>query len=100
LTPTSDGLGYWLVAADGGVFAYGDATFQGSMAGSPLDAPVVGLAGAPTGQGYWLAAADGGVFAYGVVPFQGSMAGKSLNAPVVGIASAHGPSGCLAIARC
>jgi hypothetical protein len=61
---------------------------------------VVGLAGAPTGQGYWLAAADGGVFAYGVVPFQGSMAGKSLNAPVVGIASAHGPSGCLAIARC
>ena len=24
------GRGYWLVAADGGVFAYGDATFEGS----------------------------------------------------------------------
>jgi len=39
---TPDGNGYWLVAADGGVFAYGDATFFKSMGGQPLNAPVVG----------------------------------------------------------
>ena len=27
MTATSDGNGYWLVASDGGVFSYGDATF-------------------------------------------------------------------------
>jgi hypothetical protein len=29
-TPT--GLGYWLVAADGGIFTFGDASFYGSPA--------------------------------------------------------------------
>ena len=28
------GRGYWLVAADGGIFSYGDATFHGSMGGT------------------------------------------------------------------
>jgi hypothetical protein len=35
--------GYWLVASDGGVFAF-DAPFEGSMGGKPLNAPVVGMA--------------------------------------------------------
>jgi hypothetical protein len=35
--------GYWLVGADGGVYAFGRAAFQGSMAGRPLAAPVVAL---------------------------------------------------------
>jgi hypothetical protein len=39
-TPT--GKGYWEVAADGGVFAFGQAGFQGSMGGQKLNAPVVG----------------------------------------------------------
>jgi hypothetical protein len=39
---SSDGHGYWLVAADGGVFAFGDAVFYGSMGGHYLNAPVVG----------------------------------------------------------
>ncbi len=30
---TATGNGYWLVAADGGIFNYGDATFHGSAAG-------------------------------------------------------------------
>jgi hypothetical protein len=29
---TSDGAGYWMVAGDGGVFAFGDAPFWGSPA--------------------------------------------------------------------
>jgi len=61
-TPT--GKGYWLVAADGGIFAFGDAAFQGSMGAHPLDRPIVGMAATPTGKGYWLVAADGGIFAF------------------------------------
>ena len=54
MAATPDGKGYWLVAADGGVFAYGDAGFYGSMGGSSLVAPVVGMAATPDGKGYWL----------------------------------------------
>jgi hypothetical protein len=33
MAPTADGNGYWLVAADGGIFAFGDAAFRGSVPG-------------------------------------------------------------------
>jgi hypothetical protein len=33
ITATPDGLGYWLVGSDGGVFALGDAGFDGSLPG-------------------------------------------------------------------
>ena len=56
------------------------------MGGTNLNAPIVGIAGAPDGQGYWLAAADGGVFNFGSAGFYNSMGGQRLNAPVVGIA--------------
>jgi hypothetical protein len=69
---TTPGHGYWLAAVDGGVFAFGDAPFLGSLSGTRLNEPVVGLAPTPTGQGYWLAAADGGVFAFGDAPFLGT----------------------------
>jgi hypothetical protein len=38
------GAGYWLVASDGGVFSFGDALFDGSMAGMTLVEPMVGIA--------------------------------------------------------
>ncbi|HEX3946078.1 MAG TPA: protease pro-enzyme activation domain-containing protein, partial [Acidimicrobiales bacterium] len=47
------GTGYWLGAADGGIFAFGDARFYGSMGGQHLNAGVVGLAATPDGNGYW-----------------------------------------------
>jgi hypothetical protein len=84
---TPDGLGYWVVAADGGIFAYGDAAFEGSTGGIHLNAPVVGMAATPTGHGYWLVAADGGVFAFGDAVFAGSMGGRPLNQPIVGMAA-------------
>jgi hypothetical protein len=87
MAATPDGKGYWLVASDGGVFAFGDATFNGSMGGTHLNAPVVGMAATPDGKGYWLAAADGGVFSFGSAPFEGSMGAMSMNAPVVGMAT-------------
>ena len=46
-TAATSTQGYWLVAADGGVFSFGDAGFYGSMAGTHLNAPVVGGVGVP-----------------------------------------------------
>ncbi len=58
---TAPGGGYWMVAGDGGVFAFGPgAAYYGSMGGKALTAPIVGMAGAPGGDGYYLVAADGG----------------------------------------
>ena len=50
IVPTSDDGGYWLVAQDGGVFAFGDAVYSGSMGGKVLNAPVVGGASASGGR--------------------------------------------------
>jgi hypothetical protein len=33
VVPTLDGLGYWMVGSDGGVFAFGDAGYLGSLPG-------------------------------------------------------------------
>jgi N-acetylmuramoyl-L-alanine amidase len=79
--------GYWIVSSDGGIFAFGTAQFHGSMGGSPLDAPIMGMAAAPTGGGYWLVASDGGVFAFGTAQFLGSMGGLPLVKPVVAVAA-------------
>ena len=54
---TPDGGGYWLVGADGGVFAFGDATFYGSLANTHLARPIVAAIPTPGGGGYWLASA-------------------------------------------
>ena len=61
--PTANG--YRLVAADGGIFAFGDSAFLGSTGALRLAKPIVGLAATPSGQGYWLVASDGGIFAFG-----------------------------------
>ncbi|MGH9154429.1 MAG: superoxide dismutase family protein, partial [Acidimicrobiales bacterium] len=85
------GQGYLLVAADGGVFAFGDATFAGSTGALRLNQPVMGMAVSSSGQGYWLVAADGGVFAFGDARFSGSTGALRLNRPVVALAPT--PSG-------
>jgi hypothetical protein len=87
------GVGYRLVAGDGGVFTYGSAGFFGSMGGQHLNAPVVGMANTGDGGGYWLVAADGGVFSFGDANFYGSAGGTHLNAPVVGIAATSDSGG-------
>ncbi|MHB1763756.1 MAG: hypothetical protein ACYCS4_13650, partial [Acidimicrobiales bacterium] len=76
IASTPDGRGYWEVASDGGVFAFGDAQFYGSMGAKPLAAPVVGIASTPDGRGYWEVASDGGVFAFGDAQFYGSMGAR------------------------
>ncbi len=78
--------GYWLVASDGGIFAFGDAGFYGSTGSLHLNQPVVGMAATPDGRGYWLVASDGGIFATGDATFFGSTGSLTLNRPVVGMA--------------
>ncbi len=79
--------GYWTVASDGGIFAFGQMGFYGSMGGKPLDQPIVGMAPTPSSQGYWLVASDGGVFAFGDAVFHGSTGNIKLDKPVVGMAA-------------
>ncbi len=87
ITATPDGAGYWMVGADGGVFAFGDARFFGSMASTPIAAPITGIASAPDGGGYLLVGSDGGVFAFGTARFIGSMSGRPKDAQIVGLAT-------------
>ena len=47
-TPSAGTLnGYWLVASDGGIFAFGDAAFLGSTGAIRLNRPMVGMAAMP-----------------------------------------------------
>jgi len=92
IAATADGKGYWEVHSDGGVFAFGDARFVGSMAARPLAAPIVSIVATATGKGYWLVASDGGVFAFGDARFVGSMAGRP-HAPIIGMARNPAGSG-------
>jgi hypothetical protein len=77
-----------LVAADGGVFSFGDAGFFGSMGGHPLNAPVVSIGTPSDGGGYWEFAADGGVFSFGSAQYAGSVSQKSTSSPIVAGAAA------------
>jgi hypothetical protein len=54
MAPTRDGGGYWLIAGDGGVFTFGNATFLGSLGSTGSTEPVVGLLPSPSSAGYWI----------------------------------------------
>src|SRR5207244_121475 len=72
IAATRTGKGYWMVASDGGIFAFGDAGFYGSTGNIKLAKPIVDIVPTPTGRGYWMAASDGGIFAFGDAGFFGS----------------------------
>ena len=59
--PSRDG--YWLVAADGGVFAFGGAPYDGSLGGSVPPHQVVGIVA--TANGYALVDQDGASTTFG-----------------------------------
>jgi Tol biopolymer transport system component len=89
--PGLSGPGYRFVAADGGIFSFGDAKFHGSAGATKLARPIVGMASTPTNAGYWLVASDGGIFSYGDAKFHGSTGAIKLNSPIVGMTAS--PSG-------
>ena len=85
MAATPDSQGYWLVGADGGVFCFGDAAYQGSLGQlDPNKAPgganalhladsIVAIAATPDAQGYWLVDTAGAVYAFGDAAYRGSM---------------------------
>ena len=93
------GGGYWEVARDGGVFAFGKARFHGSTGSVHLNQPIVGMEPTPDGHGYWEVAADGGVFAFGSARFHGSTGSVHLAQPIVGMAPTPDGRGYWEVAR-
>ncbi len=105
IIPTPNGGGYWLIAADGGVFDFGNAKFYGStysqghtgLGGSnPISGRIVGGVATPSGNGYWLVSSTGAVYNFGGAANEGDTASKGytglggshpLPAPIVSIAA-------------
>ena len=84
------GPGLRLTAADGGVFAFGGASFVGSAPAH--DSPVVAASSTPSGSGYWLVRANGNVAAFGDARMTGS-APTPLHEPVVAMAVGRSGAG-------
>ena len=63
MAATPDGDGYWLVASDGGLFSYGDATFAGSTAGTGSNA--LGIVVNPPQYSYALVSSGGSATYFG-----------------------------------
>jgi IPT/TIG domain-containing protein len=66
VVPTVDDLGYFMVGADGGVFTFGDAKYEGScpQIGGCLGAAVAVMPDA-SGNGYWVVTNSGHVYPFG-----------------------------------
>jgi len=69
-----------MVGTDGGLFAFGDATFHGSLPGLGIRVNnIVGINPTATGNGYLMIGTDGGTFAFGDAVFQGSLPGLGIH---------------------
>ncbi len=79
MSSTLSGEGYWLTGSDGGVFAFGDAPFEGSLPGIGIKVNnIISIVPSSDGNGYSLIGADGGVFAFGDATFDGSLPGAGI----------------------
>jgi hypothetical protein len=74
LVPTPTGKGYWLIGADGSVYAFGNAKYEGGAGGRVRQDPIVAAATTPDGRGYWLVTGGGRVLAFGDADSYGSVA--------------------------
>lgn len=73
MVPSHDQAGYFMVASDGGVFAFGDAKFAGSCPGiGGCSGAVVAVMPDASGNGYWLVTATGNVYTFGDAPYFGA----------------------------
>jgi hypothetical protein len=61
--------------------------------GSPLTAPIVGMATTVNASGYWMVASDGSVRSFGNANWFGDMAASTLRAPIVSMAVPQNDSG-------
>ncbi|HEY5109838.1 MAG TPA: G1 family glutamic endopeptidase [Acidimicrobiales bacterium] len=91
MVPSVHRRGYFLVAADGGVFAFGDATFSGSCPGiGGCAGSAVAVMPDSSGQGYWLVTDSGNVYAFGDAPYYG---GASFPGPFTITSAVRTPDG-------
>jgi hypothetical protein len=84
--PTPDRQGYWVMLADGTVFAEGDATSFGTWPATGQSVPgdqAVALLPTPDGRGAWLVYASGYVEDLGDAPDLGDLEATVLQAPLV-----------------
>ncbi len=73
MVPSHDDNGYFMVASDGGVFAFGDAHFAGSCPGiGGCSGSAVAVMPDASGNGYWLMTSTGNVYTFGDAPDLGS----------------------------
>ena len=73
MVPSADGGGYFMVASDGGVFAFGDAQFEGSCPGiGGCNGAAVSVVPDASGRGYWLVTQTGNVYTFGDAPYYGA----------------------------
>ncbi len=73
MVPSGDGGGYFMVAADGGVFAFGDARFEGSCPGiGGCSGAAVAVMPDANQNGYWLVTATGHVYSFGDAASRGA----------------------------
>ncbi|HEY2214481.1 MAG TPA: hypothetical protein VGH31_05445 [Acidimicrobiales bacterium] len=92
MVPAPSGAGYFMVASDGGVFAF-NAKFAGScpaLAGG-CSGTAVGVAPDHSGNGYWLVTATGHVYSFGDAPTLGSPGPQSSN--ITSIVRTHDGNG-------
>ena len=80
---TPDGNGYWMLRADGYVYAFGDAHSYGNVAGCANYHGARSLLVSPDGLGYWIGTNDGSVIPLGDARKLGMP--SAINAPPVGI---------------
>jgi hypothetical protein len=73
MVPSADGDGYFMVASDGGVFAFGDARFEGSCPGiGGCSGAAVAVMPDASGGGYWVITKTGNVYAFGDAQYYGA----------------------------
>ncbi len=73
MVPSIDDGGYFMVASDGGVFAFGDAHFAGSCPGiGGCSGAAVAVMPDASGNGYWLVTQTGTVYTFGDAPYFGA----------------------------
>ncbi len=79
MVPSTDGNGYFMVASDGGVFAFGDARFAGSCPGiGGCSGAAVAVMPDASGNGYWLVTQTGHVYTFGDAPYYGAPGPQSV----------------------
>jgi hypothetical protein len=79
MVPSADGSGYFMVASDGGVFAFGDARFAGSCPGiGGCSGAAVAVMPDASGNGYWLVTESGHVYTFGDAPYFGAPGPQSV----------------------